>query len=134
MKNSEIMTTYYDKILEAMTQNYADVIRSRGRIQVSVYIWSDGEIETLTDAQGSSMRLYPREMETRTLVPVATLEAPCFDIWDFSNDPKPEDEEEAEKMEEELIDWYLSEGVQDQMRATLDGAIEDAEMRERYDF
>lgn len=133
MKKSEVIHAHYDEILNAMKSCYEDVIRSGGRIQTKVYVWEDGELEYLTDAQGSNTFLTPRDMETRELYFVATIEAPSFDVWDFSADPKPEDEEEAARMEEELIEWYLEEGTSEQMIAILDAAIEDAEEKEKYE-
>lgn len=130
MKKSEILREHYDEILDALKAAYTDVIQSRGRIQVKVYIWEDGEIETLTDAQGSSTRLAPRDAEPRQLYHVATVEKPFFDPWDYSNDPKPEDADEAEKAEEEIISWYIDEYTDEEMMSVLDNAIDDAEMEE----
>ena len=132
MKNSEIIRANYAAILSAMAECYETVIRSGGRVQETVYIWEDGEIQTLEDVQGGNTFLSPRNMETRKLVRVVTIEAPCFDVWDFAMDPRPEDEAEAAKMEEELIQWYLEEGIKEEMYAKLDAAIEDAEMDEAY--
>lgn len=132
MKKSEIIKANYEKLFYAMKEAYEVVVRSNGKIQVGIYIWEDGKIETLEDAQGSSMRLYPRQMETRSLFYVDTIAAPCFDIWDYADSPKPEDEDEAAKMEEELYDWYLDEGINDTIEETLYNAISDAEMDELY--
>jgi len=52
-------------------------------------------------------------------------------VWESCPDPKPEDEEEAEKMEEELlqevVDWYDPETVLD---AEIEQAKQDEEMEE----
>lgn len=133
MKRSEIITKYYDKIRESMIDHYREVVSADGRIQYSIYIWEDGELEYLYEVQGDNGWLQPRDMEPRELFFVCTIsESPSFDIWDYSDVGMPEDEVEQEAMREEIIDW-LVDGYKDIVDDILGTIISDAEEAERYE-
>lgn len=132
MKASEIIRKYYDKIANAMAERYRDVVESDGNIQYGIYIWEDGEIQILEDVQGGNSWLKARDGEPRKLVHVDTIsECPGFDVWDYS-EVKPDDDEKAEQMKDEIIDWLVEsyeEGVYDR----LDWIIKEIEQTERWE-
>ena len=53
----------------------------------------------MCEPQGSNAWLKPRDHETRDLFEVTTVGYPCFDPWDCTSDPIPDDEDEREKAE-----------------------------------
>lgn len=132
MKRSEIITNNYDAIKEAMVSMYRTVLESNGRIQYKIYIWDNGEIECLEQVQGDNGYLQPREMEPRSLYYVTTIEQPNFDPWDSADHSAPDDEQEREAEEQEIIDWLVQE-YETNVVDELDNIISEAEMVERYD-
>ena len=116
MTRYEIITAHRAELLETIENEFTDVIKCAGRIQTTVYIWEDGEIETLTDAQGSNTWLQPKDAEPRALYRVCFIEAPlwdwttCVDPGEYSRAAHAEDPEQAlEDLEVEAIEWYISE-------------------------
>ena len=109
MTKAEIIAVNRDKIAEALVEHYKSVLNCDGAIQYRLYIWSDGELETLEDIQGGNSWLQARKSEPRELFCITTIDAPCFDPWDYSMDEKPDGEEEQEKEREAIIDWLVGE-------------------------
>lgn len=130
MKRSEIITENYDRITEVMTENYRSVIEANGQIQYKVYIWEDGEIELLYGVQGDTSYLRPRDTESRELYYITTIEAPCFNPWDYTDHYAPDDEDECEAERDEIIDYLVREYAAN-VSDVLDAIIEDAERDER---
>ena len=132
MKRSEIIKNNYETITEAMLSMYRTVLESNGRIQYKIYFWDDGEIECLEQVQGDSGYLQPRDMGPRALHYVTTIEQPNFDPWDSADHSAPEDEQEREAEEAEIIDRLVQE-YETNVSDELDIIIREAEMDERYD-
>lgn len=109
MKKSEVMVMYREKIIDTMVEYYEYVLNCNGRIQYTIYIWEDGEIEILEEVQGGNSWLKPREMETRELFCVCTIDCPFFDPWDCTDHSAPDDEEGREAERKEIIDWLVDE-------------------------
>ena len=108
MKYTEIISAHKSAILDAMTSAYRAVLHANGRIAIQIYIWEDGEIETLEEVQGSNSWLKANDAEPRKLYYVTTVDAgPCFDIWDASENGKPDDPDEAAALRDELTDWHM---------------------------
>ena len=126
MKKSEIITANYQQVAAAMIEQYRHVIACDGQIQVAVYIWSDGEIETLEQVAGDTSYLVPRQMEPRELFHVATVAAPCFNPWDYTDHAAPDDEQARDAERDEIIDW-LTDEYQQNVNDALDAIICDAE-------
>lgn len=131
MTRSEIITKNYNAIREAMIAKYRAVLDSEGGIQYKIYIWSDGEIQCLEQVQWDNTYLQPYETETRTLYYVTTIALPGFDPWDYADHSAPEDEQERETEEQEIIDWLIEQYEQD-VDEQLDNIISEAEMIENY--
>ena len=132
MKKSEAMRKYYDAILEAMIDAYDKVIDSRGRVQYTIYIWEDGEIEPLCAPQGDNSYLKPHDWEPRQLYNVTTVAEPFYDPRDQITDPLPEDEAEQEAMLKEADAWMKDE-YRSNAADILDREIEQAEFEERFE-
>lgn len=132
MKRSEIISENYKAITETMVSKYRAVLESNGAMQYQIYIWDDGEIECLEQVQGDNSYLQPREMEPRALHYVTTIEQPNFDPWDSADHSAPEDEQEREAEEKEIIDWLVQE-YETNVGDELDNIISEAEMVERYE-
>ena len=124
MTRKEVIEANREKLADKMRNLYRDVLDCDGRIEYSVYIWDDGEIETLEQTQGGNGWLKPKEWEDRKLFFVATIDSPFFDPWDCYPDPKPEDEEEAETIRNEIIDECVDDYDPD---CYIDLAIEEDE-------
>lgn len=134
MKYSEIINANYDRITEELISDYRSVIESEGRIQYKVYIWEDGEIETLCGPQGDNSWLKPRDAEPRHLYCVTVVDAdPSFSIWDYSDEGEPDDEDERETMRAAIIDWLVDEYSQ-RISETMDEIISEAEEDEQRDM
>lgn len=132
MKKSEIIKEHYNKIIETMVEKYEAVLGYGGRIEYTVYIWDDGEIECLEDVQGGTTFLRPNQFETRQLYTVCTIEAPCFDPWDYADHSAPDDEDEREAEETEIIEWLVDEYKREGAEAALDAVIDEAEQEEYW--
>lgn len=133
MKKSEIIRKYRDTIAAEMVRLYKSVIESDGHIRYGIYIWDDGEIRILEDVQGGNSYYVPDSTETRVLSAVCVIDVGAgFDIWDYTESDKPEDDDEREQMRDEIID-YLVEGYEESVPDLLDEIIKDAEEYERYE-
>lgn len=132
MKKSEIIAGNYDAIIDAMASAYKTVLNSRGTVQEDIYIWSDGEIHVFEDVQGSNTRLVPRDMETRELFYITTVDAPFFDPWDGCPDPAPDDPAEREAAEQAYIAELVEDYAADAAPEILDNVIMDATDEERF--
>lgn len=130
MKKSEIIRKYYNEIAKALAERYRAVIESDGSIQYKVYIWEDGELQFLEGVQGDTGYLVPRDMETRELYFVHTVEAPCFNAWDYTDHGEPEDADEREAEHREIVDFLVDE-YNEQLDDLMDSIISEAEMDER---
>lgn len=132
MTRYEIIKKYEDKIIEAMVEYYEAIVRYNGRVEYSLYIWEDGEIEVLEKTSGDNSWLQAKDWEERELFYVATIkEYGNFNIWDVIGESMPEDEEEAEKMEEEAIEYLVDEYKREQVYVDYQGALDTAMLEER---
>lgn len=133
MKNSEIIRKYDSIIADEMVARYRSVLESGGRIQYKVYIWEDGEIETLIGPQGDNSYLKAKDYEPRELVYVRTISSPFFDPWDYTDESAPDDEYEREATEQEIIDWLVEEfqnSTDDIIASVLEEVEREEEMNE----
>lgn len=132
MKKSEVLKAYRDSIAESMVEHYRAVLESEGRIEYKIYIWDDGELEVMEEVQGSNDYLVAKDWETRTLHYVATIDSPCFDPWDYTEEDKPDDDDERETMEQDIINYLVSEYRREGVWDTLREIIREAERDEKY--
>ena len=131
MKRSEVLEKYRDKIMAAMVSNYRTVITYHGSVQEDIYVWDDGEIIEHEEVQGSNGQLVPSEAETRELFFVCCIEMPYYDPWDGTIDGPPDDEDEREREEKELIDYEVTE-YESNVSDYLDEIIAEAKWDEQY--
>lgn len=125
MTKFETMNIHRSSIEEALIDSYESVLRCAGTVQYAVYIWEDGEITLLQQAQGDHGYLIPRENETRALYYVETVGGSPIDLWDCANEAPPEDADERQRMEDEIIEWLVDEyrqGINDLMEQLLNEA------------
>lgn len=132
MKRSEVLEKYRDKIEAAMVSNYRTVLESYGRVQESIYIWDDGEIVEHEDVEGGNSWLEPTESADREFFFVDTIKMPFYDPWDGAIDAPPEDEEEREHMEKEIIDYEVEEYESALSDYIYDEMIAEAKQDEKY--
>ena len=133
MRLSEAIRTYYDDIREELVNSYRIVLESDGKLQRSVYVWEDGEIEVLEDVQGSNSWLQPRRMETRKLFFVKCVAEPCFCWCDLCNEESiPDGEEERETLHRDAISWAV-EDFEERLDDLLDTIIKSAKLQEEYE-
>ena len=133
MKRHEVITKYREAITAAMIECYRAVVESDGRIMSHLYIWEDGEVETLEAPQGDAGWLKARDAEPRKLFPVTDIEEPAgFSIWDYSEHGEPEDPADRETLRAEIID-YLMESYTDTVPDRLGYIIQEAEEEAAYD-
>ena len=132
MKASEAIERYRSKIADAMKEDYRAVLECNGKVQCKIYVWEDGEIEELCGPQGDNGWLQAKQYEPRELFYVCTVSAPFFDPWDYSDHAAPENDEEREQEEKEIIDWLCDEycGSIDE---TIDNVIKECVEQEKYD-
>ena len=123
MKDFEIVEKFRKAIAAEMIEKYRVVLNCSGRIQYKIYVWEDGEIESLEQPQGDTGYLKARDSEPRQLVYVATVSAPCFDPWDFADHSAPDSPEERETAEQAIID-SLVDGYRESVPDIIDNAIE----------
>lgn len=132
MKKSEAIEKYREAIASEMIEKYQSVLDSNGNAQYQIYVWEDGEIETLCGPQGDNSYLAPRQYETRQLFYVTTIDMPCFDPWDFSDHSRPDDEIDQEKERKEIIDWLIDD-YRDHLDDLIGEICADAEYTERME-
>lgn len=131
MKKSEAIETYREKIDSAMLRAYKSVLESRGRIEVQVYVWDDGEVVEFENVQGGNCWLQPKDWEDRDLFHVITISVPFFYPWDYTFETCPDDEEEREKAEAEIID-YLCYEYDSEIYYIINEKIREAKEEEEY--
>lgn len=134
MEKSEIITKFRKEIAEAMTDRYQVVLESEGRIQYKIYCWEDGEIEMLEGCQGDNTWLQPKSGEPRELFCIATVSAPCFYAFDYTDEPEPDDDDEREKMRGEIIEYLVDEYRREGVSDALDAILDEAEQEEEDDI
>lgn len=129
MKKSEVLTQYYDTIIDAMIHYHDTVLESYGNVQYKLYIWDDGEIEAMEQPQGDHSYLAPRECETRKLFYITTVsEGPGFDPWDAAAaESRPDDDAEREAAEAEILQ-FLKEDYRNGVDLVLDSIIYNAQI------
>ena len=132
MKDSEIIRKFSDVIAAEMVSRYRSVLECAGRVQYQIYIWEDGEIEVLPGPQGDNSYLKAKDYEPRTLVYVRTISSPFFDPWDYTDESAPDDEDERDATEQEIIDWLVDE-FRNSTDDILDSVIEEVEREEEMD-
>lgn len=131
MTKTEIITAYYDRIAEALPEKYRAVLESGGHMQCDVYIWEDGELEFLCEAQGSTSYLKPKDCEPRMLYFVWRISAPCFDPWDAADHSAPDDEAQREAEREEIID-FLADEYKANVGDVMDAILQEAKQEDLY--
>ena len=107
MKKSDIIVKFWDTITDAMTAAYKNTIG--GRTQEKVYIWSDGQIETLFSVFGDNSYLRPKAHEDRELyfiVTVSTADPADFITDDIEEMSEAEYSEAYDAAADMLIDGY----------------------------
>ena len=129
MKKSELITKYADQIGEAMVRCYRAVLESDGEIQYKIYLWEDGEVQTLEGFQGDTAYLKASDTEPREIYEICTISERCFDPWDFTDHSAPDDETERENERREIID-YLVDEYQKNLPDVIDTIIEEEEQAE----
>ena len=132
MKDSVIIRKHRKAIASAMVDRYRTILESAGRIQYRIYIWEDGEVECLEGPLGDNSYLKAKSYEPRELVYVRTISAPFFDPWDYTDESAPDDEDEREATEREIIDWLVDE-YQNSVSDILDSVIEEAKWKEEME-
>lgn len=129
-----VLERFRDKIEEELVRCYRAVLESDGKIQYRVYIWDDGEIKTLEQIQGDNSYLVANPLEGRKLYHVETVSAPCFDPWDYTVDSRPDDDDEADRVRSEIIDYLVEEYETNTACEIVDDAIRNAKDFDRDDL
>lgn len=128
MKCSEFIEAHREELEQHVKEVYRKVLEYAGRMQCSIYIWSDGELRDHWDVQGGNSWLEPRPAETRSLYFVYTIrEVGGFRFEDYmDHDPEDDEREDAER---EVIDWLVDEY---DPSSIIDYAVLDAEEYEKF--
>ena len=133
MKRSEAIKKYSEPIKEAMIESYRSVLNSYGKIQYRIYAWEDGEIERMEQVQGDNAYLQAKDIEPRELFYVCTISMPFYSPWDYSDHAAPEEENEREAEEREIIDYMVDE-YQQNISDVIDDIITEAERDESLGY
>ena len=121
MLRSEAIEKYWNTIVEAMRTAYADTVG--GNTQEKIYIWEDGEIETLYGVYGDNSFLRPKQWEDRELFYITTVStADPADFIDVYTEHMTEEEYNAvyEEAAQFLVDGYDPE---EELQNIFDDAI-----------
>lgn len=127
MTKLEVLKKHRTAIEQEAVKLYRTVLESDGDLQFSLYIWEDGEIESLQDVSGGNDTLRPRDSEPRQLFFVTKVSAPAFSWVDMLVDPVSEDEVEQEQQNSEAIDFAVD-AFKDEFSDRLDSIIKEVEM------
>lgn len=130
MKKSEAIKAYASAITETMRESYRDVLESEGRVQYQIYVWEDGDITRLPGVQGDNSYLKPHDWNSIQLFYVTTVSCPNLDLWDCADHSAPEDQEQRESEEQEIIDYLMDEYDPDE---ELDKVLEEAKREEAWE-
>lgn len=125
MKKSELIREHFAELAKVLAKHYETVADSEGRVQYKVYIWSDGEIQCLEQAQGDNSYLVPNDCETRELYYVTTVGGYRVDLADAAGLQGIETEDDHREAVEFLVDAYKQE-----LPDLLDELIYEAEREE----
>ena len=125
MTKSELIRKHFAELAKVLAKHYETVVDSEGRVQYKVYIWSDGEIQCLEQAQGDNSYLVPNDCETRELYYVTTVGGYRVDLTDAAGLPGIETEDDHRDAVEYLVDAYKQE-----LPDLLDELIYEAEREE----
>ena len=98
-----------DRIYQEMLARYRDVLVNDCEIQYQVYIWDDGEIETIEGSYGDNSFLKPKSGETRELYYVCTVAAPGLNVADYVEPNDPDDEQSIIEAQEDAIEGLCDE-------------------------
>lgn len=98
-----------DRIYQEMLARYRDVLVNDCKIQYQVYIWDDGEIETLEGPYGDNSILKPKQGEPRELYHVCTVDAPGLNVADYVEPNDPDDEQSIIEAQEDAIEELCDE-------------------------
>jgi len=131
MKKTEAIEKFRKEIRDEMVDRYRKVLECNGQIQYQIYVWEDGEIEVLPGPQGDNSYLKAKDLEPRQLFYICTIKEPFFDPWDQADHAAPDDEDERDAEEAEIIDWLVDEYAEN-VSDLLDQIIREAKMFE-YD-
>lgn len=135
MKKSEVIREYNDQIRDSIVDSLVEVaqiaIENETIMQEQIYIWSDGEIETLWGPEGDNSFLVAKDYEDRQIFHVATVSGKGYgslfeDYKDQAEDMT--DEEIMECFMDDTRDWG-----RDHAQALIDQAIQNAEWAEPDD-
>lgn len=121
MLRSEAIEKYWDSIIETMKKAYSDTIG--GNTQEKIYVWEDGEIETLYGVYGDTSFLRPKQWEDRELFYIATVStADPADFIDVYTEQMTEEEYNAvyDEAAQFLVDGYDPE---EELQCIFDDAI-----------
>lgn len=124
MTKIEAITNHRDAIANEMIDRYRAVLEADGTIQYRIYLWDDGEIQSMEQVQGDRTWLESRD-SGRRLYYITAIDAPCFNPWGSADCPAPDDEDEREAMRQEIIDWCVDQ-YRESISDTIDAIIEDA--------
>ena len=132
MKKSEVIREYNDEIRDTIVESIVEVARiaieNETVMQEQIYIWSDGETETLWGPEGDNSFLVAKDHEDRQIFYVATVSG--RDYGSLFEDYK----DQAEDMTDEaILECFLNDTRdwgRDQAQAMIDQAIQNAEWAE----
>ena len=125
MKKSEVIGSHYTELREKLVSLYDTVIRAEGHLDIKLYIWDDGSMDTLTVPHGSNNHLSQCLDDGRDMYYVYTVQG--FDPW--QEEPRPDDDDEAEEMLDDMIE-YMTSDYWDVTADILDQVIREAEYEE----
>lgn len=135
MKKSEVIREYNDEIRDTIVESIVEVARiaieNETVMQEQIYIWSDGETETLWGPEGDNSFLVAKDYEDRQIFHVATVSGRDYD-WLFK-DYKDQAEDMAD---DEVLDAFLEateEWGKEHAQELIDQAIQNAEWAEPDD-
>ena len=127
MTKLEVLKKHRTAIEQKAVELYRTVLECDGMIQFSLYVWEDGEIESLQDTNGGNDVLRPRDSEPRQLFFVDRISYPNFSWEDMMFDSVSEDEDERERQRQEAIDFAVD-AFKDEFSDRFDSIIKEVEM------
>lgn len=135
MKKSEVIREYNDEIRDTIVESIVEVaqiaIENETVMQEQIYIWSDGETETLWGPEGDNSFLVANEYEDRQIFYVATVSGRDYD-WLFKDYKDQADDMDGDEVLDAFLDATREWG-KEHAQELIDKAVQEAEWGEPDD-
>ena len=123
----ELVEENRNAIVEEVKRCWRNVIESEGRVMYRIYIWEDGEIESLCAVSENE---WLRSNTGENLYGLGLVKHQQFDWSEFCEEPIDWDNEErCEELKEEVTEWLIGDDEEHVVEGFFDRLEREEEQR-----